>query len=125
MLWVQPLKKKKKKKQKTNENYFEINEKKSTRYSIKAVLKEKFKVVNEYNKNNLTCFAKHNTLRVHPCCSKWLNCILFMVNTPFYMCVCVSHNFFIHTSFVRHLDCFHTLTIVNNAAVNIRVHMSF
>ena len=35
------------------------------------------------------------------------------------------HLFFIHSSVDRHLDCLHILTIVNNAAVNIGMHVSF
>ena len=41
------------------------------------------------------------------------------------MCVAVYHIFFIHSSVDRHLGCFHNLAIVNNAAVNIRMHVSF
>ena len=35
------------------------------------------------------------------------------------------HNFFIHSSVNRHLGCFHIVAIVNSAAINIGVHVSF
>ena len=35
------------------------------------------------------------------------------------------HIFFIHSPVDRHLGCFHVLAILNSAAINIGVHVSF
>ena len=35
------------------------------------------------------------------------------------------HNFFIHSCVDVHLGCFHVMAIVNSAAMNIGVHVSF
>ena len=35
------------------------------------------------------------------------------------------HNFFIHSSVDGHLDCFQVLAIVNSAAINNGIHVSF
>ena len=37
----------------------------------------------------------------------------------------IYHNFFIHSSVDGHLGCFHVLAIVNSAARNISIHVSF
>ena len=35
------------------------------------------------------------------------------------------HNFLIHSSVHGHLGCFHVLAIINSAAMNVGVHVSF
>ena len=43
----------------------------------------------------------------------------------YYSIVCMYHNFFIHSSVDGHLGWSHVLAIVNSAAVNIGIHVSF
>ena len=40
-------------------------------------------------------------------------------------CLCKYHIFFIHSSVIGHLVCFHVLAIVNSTAVSMEAHISF
>ena len=51
--------------------------------------------------------------------------ILFLFISEQYSIVYVYYNILIHTSVDRHLSCLHVLAIINSAAMNIPVHMSF
>ena len=76
-------------------------------------------------------------MSIHVAVNGIIHSFLLLGNSPLYIhihtymcvcvcvCVCVYHIFFIHSSVYGHLGCSHIRAIVNSAALNIGVHVSF
>ena len=64
----------------------------------------------------LTYFTQYGSPQVHSCCCKWHYFILFLWpnNSSIYM----YHIFFIQSSLVGCIGCFHVLAVVNSASTN-------
>ena len=69
----------------------------------------------------LTYFTQYDNLWVCPCCCKWHYFVLFYGGGIFH-CIYVTH---LYSSVDGHLGCFHVLVIVNSAAVNFGLDVSF
>ena len=72
---------------------------------------------------SLTDFPWYDNLWVHPCCCKGHG--LFFFVAEWYSIVCICPIFFIHLCVGEQSGCFRVLAVVNSAAVNIGVHVSF
>ena len=72
----------------------------------------------------LTYFTQYTIFRILPCSYKWQYFILFCGWAVFHY-VDMHHIFFIFSPVDGHLDGFLTLETVNNAAMDIGMHVSF
>ena len=51
-------------------------------------------------------------------------CVCIYIHIYMYVCIYIYHIFFIQSSIDGHLGSFHTLAVVDSAAINMGVHVS-
>ena len=80
---------------------------------------------------SLTSLSMTISRSIHVTGNSIISFLLWLSDIPLYiyiyicMYVCMYDIFFIHSSVDGHLGCFHVLAMINSAAVNTGVHVSF
>lgn len=70
---------------------------------------------------SLNCFPQHDTFKIHPYCHRWQYFILLWLSgIPLYICTTPS----LSNQPLKDTGCLHVLTLTNNAAMNMREHIS-
>ena len=72
---------------------------------------------------SLTSLSKIISRSIHVAANGIISFIFY--GLVIFHCVYIYHIFFIHSSVSRHLGCSHVLAIVNSAAMNTGMHVSF
>jgi len=81
-----------------------------------------FCFVNKFKTVWLISFGMITSRSIRAAANVWFHSFYGWV---IFHCICMYHIFYIHSSVNGHIGCSHVLAIVNSAAVNIGVHVSF